>query len=253
MTGWYDLTGEEGGEPLGPYSAYTDFLSWPFLLSAILVALDVRDRTGEGTHIDHAQVESSLHFLAPLLLEYERTGRTRTRRGNAEDDAVPSNAYPCRDGEWVALSVQTDAAVQTLCEVLGLVDEARDSALATLAGRIAQRARIDAAIYARTRERDARQLAADLQAAGISAGLVARASDLFADPQLAHRGFFRRLQHEELGDHAVITHSFRVSGMEAGPFAGAPRLGENTYAIARDLLGMDDETFAALTASGVLT
>ena len=54
------------------------------------------------------------------------------------------------------------------------------------------------------------------------------------------------------GEHAVITHSFRVSGMAAGPFTGAPRLGEDTYAIARELLGMDDETFAELSASGVL-
>src|SRR5690348_13654708 len=42
MSGWYDLTGEEGGEPLGPYSAYTDFICWPFLLTAILVALEER-------------------------------------------------------------------------------------------------------------------------------------------------------------------------------------------------------------------
>ncbi len=51
MTGWYDLTGEEDGEPLGPYSAYTDFLSWPLLLSAILIALEERDRTrGRAVH-----------------------------------------------------------------------------------------------------------------------------------------------------------------------------------------------------------
>jgi crotonobetainyl-CoA:carnitine CoA-transferase CaiB-like acyl-CoA transferase len=71
MTGWYDLTGEEGGEPLGPYSAYTDFLSWPLLFSAILVALEVRDTTEIVPRIDHAQVESSLHFLAPLLLDQQ--------------------------------------------------------------------------------------------------------------------------------------------------------------------------------------
>ncbi len=252
MTGWYDLTGEAGGEPLGPYSAYTDFLSWPFLLSAILIALDVRERTGEGTRIDHAQVESSLHFLAPLLLEYERSGQARTRQGNAEDDAVPSNTYPCRDGEWIAISVDSDERWRRLCELLGMGDEADDQGLATLVGRAGQRARIDAAIDRRTRDREAHQLVEELQEAGISAGLVARASDLFADPQFTHRGFFRRLPHEELGGHAVITHSFRVSGMAAGPFTGAPRLGEDTYAIARELLVMDDETFAELTASGVL-
>jgi crotonobetainyl-CoA:carnitine CoA-transferase CaiB-like acyl-CoA transferase len=98
MSGWYDLTGFAGEEPLGPYSAYTDFISWPFLLSAILVALEVRDTTGRGQYIDHAQLETSMHFLAAPLLDLQLNRRMVTRCGNREDYAAPNNAYRCKGG-----------------------------------------------------------------------------------------------------------------------------------------------------------
>ena len=252
MTGWYDLTGEEGGEPLGPYSAYTDFLSWAFLFSAILIALHERDRTGEGTRIDHAQVESSLQFLAPLLLQLECEGVAATRCGNAIDDAAPNNSYPCLDDEWVAISVEDDRQWAALCELLGIPPAAADSRFATAAARWRHRAAIDALIDARTRLLKARPLVEALQGARIPAGLVCRASDLFADPQLAHRGAFRRLHHPELGEHAVLSHSFRISGMKAGPTSAAPCLGVDTYTIAHDLLGLADDEIGALVAAGVL-
>jgi crotonobetainyl-CoA:carnitine CoA-transferase CaiB-like acyl-CoA transferase len=253
MTGWYDLTGEEGGEPLGPYSAYTDFLSWPLLLSAVLIGIEERDRTGKGQYIDHAQVESSLHFLAPLLLEDQLTGCTHTRCGNREDGLAPNNAYrSLGEDRWVAITVATEGQWRVLCEVLGAPELAADRRFATIEGRKRHEAELDGCIDALTARWDAPDLAARLQAAGVPAGPVARAEDLFSDPQIAHRGRFRRLEHSELGDHAVLLHSFRISGMDAGPWRPAPRLGEHTYEVARDILGLDDEEFARLTDLGVL-
>jgi benzylsuccinate CoA-transferase BbsF subunit len=277
MSGWYDLTGEEGGEPLGPYSAYTDFVSWPFLLCAILVALEAREETGRGQYIDHAQLETSVHFLAPLLLDLQLNGRIATRRGNREDYAAPNNAYRCGKDEggrmkdepavaaanhpspfilppsdrWVALSVSTDGEWRALCRVLGVPDLADDPRLATLAGRKQHEAELDALIGARTADEEPFALAERLQAAGVPAGVVYKASDLFADPQIRHRRFFRRLQHPEIGEHAVHGQSFRISGLEPGPLRAAPLLGEHTAEVCRDVLGMSDDEIAEYVANGV--
>ncbi len=253
MTGWYDLTGDEGGEPLGPYSAYTDFLSVPLLLSSMLIALEVRDQTGEGQHIDHAQVESSLHFLAPLLLEHQLTGRVRTRSGNHEDHLCPNNAYPAADSdEWVALSVQGDAQWQAFCAAIDAADLASDPRFATHLDRKANEVALDLALDAYTSRLPAKELDDRLQAAGIPSGKVAKASDFFVDPQFAHRNFFHRVRHPELGDHAVITPSFRIEGLAQGPFSAAPCLGEHTFDIASALLGLDGDTIGDLVARGVL-
>ena len=252
MSGWYDLTGLPGEEPVGPYSAYTDFASWPFLLTAILVALEVREQTGRGQRIDHAQLETSVHFLAPLLLDLQVNGRLPTRCGNREDHAAPSNVFPCAgDDRWLAVTVASDEGWAALCGAFGHPEAARDARFATHAARKENENELDALLAGWTREEDAFALAERLQAAGVAAGAVARAQDLFADPQLSHRRFFRRLVHPEIGEHAVLTQTFRIEGVDPGPFAAAPLLGEHTHAVCRGLLGMSEDEVAAYAAKGV--
>jgi benzylsuccinate CoA-transferase BbsF subunit len=252
MSGWFDLTGLPGGEVVGPYSAYTDFVSWPFLLTAILTALEVREQTGLGQHIDHAQIETSVHFLAPLLLDLQVNGRLAVRRGNREDYAAPNNVYACAgDDRWLALTVTSDTEWCAACEALGHPTAASDPRFATHAARKAHEEALDALIGSWTAGENAFELADRLQAAGVAAGPVYRAQDIFADPQVVHRRFFRRLYHPELGDHAVLSQSFRIEGVEAGPLASAPLLGEHTYRICREVLGMTEAEIAGYAEKGV--
>jgi benzylsuccinate CoA-transferase BbsF subunit len=135
---------------------------------------------------------------------------------------------------------------------LGEPSLAFHSSYNTAAARKANEAALDSEIDRLTAGHDAYDLAYRLQEAGIAAGPVAQASDLFADPQYSYRQFWRRLQHPELGDHAVLMHSFKISEMDAGPRRAAPLLGEHTYEVCRDLLRMDDNEFARLTSAQVL-
>lgn len=92
--GYIALAGNPGGAPIGPYSAYTDYLSPRFSLPTILAALDHRDRTGEGLYIDQAQAESSLHFMSTALLDYTINGRVPQLVGNADPDMAPHGLLP---------------------------------------------------------------------------------------------------------------------------------------------------------------
>ena len=76
---------------------------------------------------------------------------------------------------------------------------------------------------------------------GVPAGVVQRSSDLQQDPQLAHRGFFRNLDHQEMGTIPYPGHQFRISGYDSGPRSAAPVLGQHNEEVLRDLLGMTDE------------
>jgi benzylsuccinate CoA-transferase BbsF subunit len=252
MTGWYDITGYEGEPPQGPYSAYTDFIAWPFFVTAILTALEVRDVTGRGQHIDQAQVETSIHFLSPSLLDLEVNGRMLTRRGNREEYAVPNNTYRCGDNDrWVALTVLDDAQWSALCSAMGRDDLAADPRFETLAGRQRFRDEIDTEIDVWMVNQQSTAVMESLQAIGVPAGIVARASDLLSDPQLASREFFRRLPHPEIGDHAVLTQSFRMSDVSPGPWRAAPMLGEHTHSICEEILGMTDQEIADFAAAGL--
>jgi benzylsuccinate CoA-transferase BbsF subunit len=252
MSGWYDLTGEEDGEPLGPYSAYTDFICWPFLVTAVLVALEVREETGKGQYIDHAQLESSIHFLAAPLLDLQITGNMTTRHGNHEDYACPNNVYLCVGPDrWIAITVDSNVAWVAMCNELRHPEVVQDTRYIDLAARKAHEAELDEMISGWTVAHDAFALADRLQATGVAAGAVARAEDLFTDPQLRHRGFFRRLPHAELGEHAVLTQSFRIDDWRPGPWRAAPLMGEHTHEICTEILGMTEDQIAVYAAEGV--
>src|SRR5439155_677566 len=75
--------------------------------------------------------------------------------------------------------------------------------------------------------------------------------DLHDDPQLAHREHFRPVEHAVLGRHPVETHAMRFSALQPRIDAPAPRLGEHTEHVLRELLGMPADEFVRLRDAGV--
>jgi crotonobetainyl-CoA:carnitine CoA-transferase CaiB-like acyl-CoA transferase len=251
ISGFFEITGWDDRPPAGPFNAYTDTIAPRFLATVLMAALDHRRRTGEGQFIDQAQMESALHFLGPELLDVQLTGRSPRRAGNESPFAVPHDAYPCAgEDQWCAIAVETDDHWRALRRVLGDPAWAKDAGLDTLAGRRARREQIDRELAAFTAGHAPRALMERLQAAGVPAGMVQRSSDHMQDPQLAHRAFFRPLQHPEMGEVPYEGHQYRISGYDNGPLFPAPCLGEHTYRVLSEVLGMRDDEVAEAMGSG---
>ena len=125
-----------------------------------------------------------------------------------------------------------------------------DPALETLAGRQAAQDVIDRELGAFTAQHEPRELMLLLQAAGVPAGMVQRSSDHMEDPQLAHRSFFRRLEHPEMGEVPYEGHQYRISGYDNGPRFPAPCLGEHTFEVLTEVLGLDVDEVSRLLGSG---
>ncbi len=253
VAGYYEITGWPDLRPDGPWVAYTDTIAPRFITAALIAALDHRRRTGEGQWIDAAQIEASLHFLAPELMEHQRTGARITRIGNRSRHFAPQGMYPCAgEDRWCAIGVDTDAQWRALCRALGRDDWARDAALATAAGRLARHDELDAGISAWTSARTPLEAAEALQASGVPAGMAQRASDLLQDPQYAQRGFYRWYDHPEMGRIPYAGHQFRIRGYDSGPRGPAPTLGQHLFEVLSGALGMSEEEIADAVATGVL-
>ncbi|MBN1613369.1 MAG: CoA transferase [Deltaproteobacteria bacterium] len=253
MAGWYEVTGWPDGEPVGPYSAYSDFIDWNFLLVSILTALDYRRRTGEGQYIEQSQLESALQFLAPAILDYEFNGTVAGRMGNRDPYAAPHGAYRCLgEDRWCAIAVNCDEEWWAFCTVLGDLPWSREERFQTLAGRKANEDELDRLVEAWTCERKAEDVTAVMQAAGVPAGVVQNAEDLFGDPQLAHRGHFAVLDHPEIGPYRIATSCFHLSRCPNNPLSPAPLLGEHNELVLEQFLGMTKDEISDLVAEGVL-
>ena len=109
ITGWPDR------DPVNPYGAYTDFIVPRFAVPSILAALDYRKRTGEGIHLDMSQLEASIHFSSPVLMDWAVNGREQARMGNRDPGAAPHGVYPCKgEDRWIAIACFTDEEWQAL-------------------------------------------------------------------------------------------------------------------------------------------
>jgi crotonobetainyl-CoA:carnitine CoA-transferase CaiB-like acyl-CoA transferase len=253
LSGMTGLTGWPDRMPTNPYGAYTDFLVPRFAVPTILAALDYRRRTGRGQHLDMSQLEVSLHFMAPLLLDYAVNGRERQRMGNRHPAFAPHGAYPCRgEDRWCTIACQSDAHWQALCRVMGDPPWARHERFATLLGRKANEDELDARLADWTCTWDAYELMHRLQQAGVPAGVVQTCRDLFDDPQLRHRGHFVFLDHPEVGRHPVQRSEFRLSRAPAEFRSPAPTLGQHTVQVCKEILHMSEDEIVALAEAGVL-
>jgi crotonobetainyl-CoA:carnitine CoA-transferase CaiB-like acyl-CoA transferase len=251
VSGFYEITGWADRPPGGPFNAYTDTVAPRFLTTALLAALDHRRRTGQGQFIDQAQMESALHFLAPELLDVQVSGTSARRNGNWHPTQAPHDAFPCAGtDQWCAIAVETDEQWDALRRVIGEPAWAKDPALDTAAGRLANAERIRHELGAWTIEHEPRELMELLQAAGVPAGMVQRSSDHLQDPQLLHRQFFRRLEHPEMGEVPYEGHQFSIHGYDNGPRFPAPCLGEHTYDVLSQVLGLDDDEVSEILGSG---
>jgi crotonobetainyl-CoA:carnitine CoA-transferase CaiB-like acyl-CoA transferase len=170
-------------------------------------------------------------------------------RGNASEHAVPHGVYPCAgDDRWVAIAVVGDDAWEAFRAGVGWP---ADPSLGTLAGRLAARAALDARVAEWTRSRAPDEVAAALQAVGVSAMTVENADDLRADPHLAARGALVGVEHPEIGPEHHVANPIRPSRTPLAPMRPAPLLGQHTEEVLVDLLGLDRAAVAQLVEEGV--
>ncbi len=228
LSGRTVLTGYPDGDPVIPGAVPYGDVIVPFVMVAqVSAALQHRRETGRGCHIDASMYEICVQQMREFLAAAMR-GERPQRLGNA-DPRVHWQGLFAAAGEdrWVAVT---------------LFDEADRTRLEAITGG-------DPAGWCAGREDHA--AVAELQAAGIAAGVVQDAEDMLErDPQLAARNALVTLDHPLLGPFGHIDTPIRFSRDAFEPFR-APRMGEHATEIARTLCGLSPERIAELEDAGV--
>ncbi|MDH3644765.1 MAG: CoA transferase, partial [Gammaproteobacteria bacterium] len=251
IAGFYSITGWEDREPAGPFGAYTDYIAPRYNAVAVLAALDHRRRTGQGQHIDLAQAEAALHFIAPALLDYTANGHLQGRRGNRDLNWAPHGAFPVAgDDRYIAIACETNEQWQALCAQVPSLEATAEFSQASQ--RLARQDELEAIICGYTREQDGYQLEEQLQAAGIPASMVQNSPELLEDPQLNHLGHFVRLPHHEGGDTVIEGPRIHMSRSQPVMETSAPTFSRDMMFVLNDVLGYDDEKLGELLVSGAL-
>jgi len=245
-------TGYEGGGPVKQGAAFPDGIGGLTGTFAVLDALRERDRTGGPVYVNLSQLESYVSIGGEFVVAASAGGEPPGRRGNRSHAYAPQGVYPCRgDDNWVAITVQSDAAWKALA---ALIDSPALAAPA-LHREVERRRRhdaIDTEIASWTRLRDAHEVAALLQAAGVAAGPALSNLEMVADPHLRARSMVVPIDHPDAGRREFPGFPIHFSETPVERFAGAPTLGQDNEAILCDLLGYSGDEYAALLSAGVV-
>jgi crotonobetainyl-CoA:carnitine CoA-transferase CaiB-like acyl-CoA transferase len=226
MSGVMDVTGEPGREPQKVGIAVVDLFTGVNAAVGILATLRRRDATGRGGHVDMSLMDSATAILANQAMNYLTSGKSPTRLGNAHPNIAPYQVFPVADGH-VIVAVGNDRQFQNFCTVLGAADIAGDPDFQTNASRLAHRARLTDALTARLAPFTRARILDELEQAGVPAGPINRIEDVFADPQVVHRGMRLDLVAQDGSRVPGVASPIVIDGVRMASTLPSPMLGES--------------------------
>jgi crotonobetainyl-CoA:carnitine CoA-transferase CaiB-like acyl-CoA transferase len=236
MGGYMDLTGNPDGEPMRIGIPASDLFTGVYSAVGILAALARREKTGRGGLVDTALVDSTVGTLANQALNYFVSGNVPHRIGNAHPNIVPYQVFPVADGEVIIASAN-DSQFVKVCGVLGVPELANEPAYKDNKGRLARRAEIVGRISTLTKKFTRAELLQKLEAVGVPAGPINDLEQVFADPQVIHRGMRIAPRSAAAKDGTIpgVRTPIMLDNVPMAAEHPSPRLGEHTAEILREI------------------
>ncbi|MDA0301899.1 MAG: CoA transferase [Chloroflexi bacterium] len=228
--GTTSLQGPEGGPP--EFSRGTSSLDWNGAMvntEAMLIALYIRARTGQGMRVFTSQFQSTLIAGTTRIAEYLATNAVPARMGSARANIVPDQAFQTSDG-WITVTALHDRMWQQLCAAIGRADLAADAKYATVASRVEHRAVLVPSLAETFKTSTSAEWVERLRGAKLPVGDFQRgptlADSLLANPQVQAERMVDVLQMEASEFVSALPH-WHFDKTETGWQRPAPAFGEH--------------------------
>jgi crotonobetainyl-CoA:carnitine CoA-transferase CaiB-like acyl-CoA transferase len=247
------LAGYPDRAPVTPGSAtIPDYMAGIYGALGALVALQAREKTGQGQVVDIGLYEPIFRILDELAPAFQHKGFVRQRMGPGTVNVVPHSHYPTKDGRWIAIACTNDKIFARLAEAMQQQELSAPDRWGTLARREAERAEVDAAVSAWTSQFDRADLLQLCEGHQVPCGPVYAIDEIFEDPHYAARQNILRVQDPRVGELAVPNLVPRLSGTPgAVHWLGQP-LGAHNQEIYAELLGLSAAELKRLQEAAVI-
>jgi crotonobetainyl-CoA:carnitine CoA-transferase CaiB-like acyl-CoA transferase len=255
MGGLMSITGRGASEPgSGPQKAgvaVTDILTGLYAAIGILAALNHRDHSGVGQHIDLSLLDVQVACLANQAMNYLVSGKAPERLGNAHPNIVPYQDFPTQDG-YMIIAVGNDSQFARLCTEMGIAELAADAKFSTNKARVANRAELIERLNAVSRTRPTAAWIAALEKVGVPCGPINAIDAVFADPQVQARHMKVDMPHPTSGAVSLVANPLRLSETPVTYRTAPPTLGAQTQEVLTQRLGLSAEEIDRLRAAGIV-
>jgi crotonobetainyl-CoA:carnitine CoA-transferase CaiB-like acyl-CoA transferase len=244
MSGMMSFVGERGsGEPCSTAVPISDLNAGLFGAIGVLAALQSRQASGKGQHVESSLLESAMAYTIWETGMFLTTGDLPSRNGARHRLAAPYEALKTADGHMV-VGVNSQRLWKRLCEALGepgLFDEAGfESPGARMKNRDALQARLEGILAADT----SANWVLKLEAKGVPAGPLNDLAQAWDDPQIKARGLLT-----EVGERRFVRTPIKLHDTPVALTRGPAEVGEHTREVLAEA-GFASEDIEALIAEG---
>jgi crotonobetainyl-CoA:carnitine CoA-transferase CaiB-like acyl-CoA transferase len=245
------VTGKPADGPMRVGIPIADLCAGHFCAMGVLAALLERDVSGEGQWVQTSLLESQIAMLDFQAAQWLIDRKVPGQHGNEHPLTVPTGVFKTQDG-YLNLAAIGQTMWKRLCEALGVPHLVDEPGFGSDPERVANRDRVNAAVGEAFLARTTAEWTERLLKAGVPCGPIHTIDQVFDDPQVEQLGIRWPMQHPELGDISLVGQPMRLSRYpRTGPAKPAPRLGQDTDAILREL-GCRDARIAVLRAGLVV-
>jgi crotonobetainyl-CoA:carnitine CoA-transferase CaiB-like acyl-CoA transferase len=248
--GYMSVTGEPDGPPGKCGVSVIDFAGGYAAMVGLMVGLFDAQRTGVGRDVDISLLDTAVSMLSYFAIWTLNRDWTADRtRDSAHQTLVPAQNFPTRDG-WIVIFCNKEKFWRDLVETLGAPELAEDPRFGSFPDRFTHRE----ALLPLLRERFVTRTTADWLdrlRGRVPCAPVNDVRQALADPQVLARDMIVEVEHPEFGTLREVRSPVRTEGEVRQP-RRAPRLGEDTDDILREVLGYGEGTIARLRAAGVI-
>jgi formyl-CoA transferase/CoA:oxalate CoA-transferase len=249
-SGMISVTGEAGGRGVRSGVSIADITAGMLAAFAVLAAVHARQRTGLGQFVDVSMLEGQLAILSGVIGTYIADGEVPGPLGTAYKALLPYQTFRTKTRD-IAIGIGSDRLWRLFCPVLGLSELADDPRFASNAARAANRPALVDALQRAFLTKSFEEWEPRLLDAGVPVGAINGIDDVVAHPQVRARGAIVETEHPSAGRVRVVGPPVRLSNTPGELRTPAPRLGEHTEAVLREI-GVDPPRLAALRATGVI-
>lgn len=255
MSGLMSVTGrpddEPGGGPMKVGIPISDLLTGLYATISILAALNHRNQTGQGQHIDCSLLDTQVALLVNQASNYMNGGMIPRRLGNEHPNTVPYQDFSCSDGD-ILVALGNDRQFRAFCELIGKPELPDDPRFVNNGTRNAHRKALQDEMRPAIKRWKSADLIAAMEAAKLPGGKVNEIPEILADPHISARGLIHSMTRSDGTEVKVLGFPAKLSETPADYRRAPPRSGEDTVRVLRNVLGIDDTEIARLLDGGVI-
>lgn len=250
-SGMISVTGEPGGSGVRVGVSIADITAGMYAAYGIATALHARGRDGLGQFIDVSMLEGQIAILHGAIGSYLADGVVPSPMGTAYAALVPYQTFRTRTRD-LALGVGSDKLWRTVCELLDLSALAGDPRFATNAARVRHRAELIDRMQRVFLSKSYEEWEELLTAAGVPVGAINTIADVVQHPQVKARNTLVEVEHPSAGTMKIVAPPVRLARTPGTVRRPAPRLGEHTDEVLRELLALDANELQRLRTGRVI-